>query len=102
MAERCERHWWSVAGNESRRSPTRLLLALGAARLLCYDRSLGELPPFAPYGFVRIHKKLAVNLDRIREIHRNFVEIRVAELRCSDPWLLRFSRKNTSLAAGSA
>ena len=34
-------------------------------------RSLGELlPRFAPYGFVRIHKNHAVNLDRIREIRR--------------------------------
>jgi DNA-binding LytR/AlgR family response regulator len=34
-------------------------------------RSLGELlPRFAPYGFVRIHKNHAVNLDRIRESRR--------------------------------
>jgi DNA-binding LytR/AlgR family response regulator len=33
--------------------------------------SLGELlPRFKPYGFVRIHKNHAVNLDRIREIRR--------------------------------
>jgi len=34
-------------------------------------RSLGELlPRFTPYGFVRIHRNHAVNLDRIREIRR--------------------------------
>ena len=41
------------------------------ARPLRDVRSLGELlPRFTPYGFVRVHKNHAVNLDRIREIRR--------------------------------
>ena len=42
-----------------------------SARPLRDVRSLGELlPRFTPYGFVRVHKNHAVNLDRIREIRR--------------------------------
>lgn len=47
------------------------LIRTRSARPLRDVRSLGELlPRFAPYGFVRIHKNHAVNLDRIREIRR--------------------------------
>lgn len=47
------------------------LIRTRSARLLRDVRSLGELlPRFTPYGFVRVHKNHAVNLDRIREIRR--------------------------------
>jgi DNA-binding LytR/AlgR family response regulator len=47
------------------------LIRTRRARPLRDVRSLGELlPRFTPYGFVRIHKNHAVNLDRIREIRR--------------------------------
>jgi DNA-binding LytR/AlgR family response regulator len=47
------------------------LIRTRSARPLRDVRSLGELlPRFAPYGFVRIHRNHAVNLDRIREIRR--------------------------------
>ncbi len=47
------------------------LIRTRSARPLRDVRSLGELlPRFTPYGFVRIHKNHAVNLDRILEIRR--------------------------------
>jgi DNA-binding LytR/AlgR family response regulator len=47
------------------------LIRTRSARPLRDVRSLGELlPRFTPYGFLRIHKNHAVNLDRIREIRR--------------------------------
>jgi DNA-binding LytR/AlgR family response regulator len=47
------------------------LIRTRSARPLRDVRSLGELlPRFTPYGFVRVHKNHAVNLDRIREIRR--------------------------------
>ncbi len=47
------------------------LIRTRSRRSLRDVRSLGELQPdFEPYGFVRIHKNHAVNLERIREIRR--------------------------------
>jgi DNA-binding LytR/AlgR family response regulator len=47
------------------------LIRIRSARPLHDVRSLGELlPAFTPYGFHRIHRNHAVNLDRIREIRR--------------------------------
>ena len=47
------------------------LIRTRSRRSLRDVRSLGELQPdFEPFGFVRIHKNHAVNLERIREIRR--------------------------------
>jgi DNA-binding LytR/AlgR family response regulator len=47
------------------------LVRLAGRTLLRDSRSLGELlPVFEPYGFVRVHRNHAVNLNRVRELRR--------------------------------